>query len=136
MEKPAVGTREYCLIFAELINAARRRGVVTYQELADLIGLPLQGSYMGKTLAIFLGLISQEEAKHGRPMLSAIVVNVGGIPGEGFYPIAIQLGLPVGEGDTARHAFWESEKAKVYETWKKSFARKNDHNQEHQESAR
>lgn len=32
MDKPEVGTREYCLIFAELINAARRRGTVTYQE--------------------------------------------------------------------------------------------------------
>jgi hypothetical protein len=44
------GTREYALIFAELITAARYRGTVTYQELAELVGLPLQGNFMGAEL--------------------------------------------------------------------------------------
>ncbi len=41
------GTKDYFLIYAELIRAARYRGTVTYQELADFVGLPLRGSYMG-----------------------------------------------------------------------------------------
>lgn len=44
MDKKYRGTKGYFLIYAELIRAARYRGTVTYQELADLIGLPLHGS--------------------------------------------------------------------------------------------
>ena len=43
------GTKAYLLIYAELITAARYRGTVTYQELAELVGLPLQ---LGSTWAL------------------------------------------------------------------------------------
>ncbi len=46
------GTKAYLLIYAELITAARYRGTVTYQELAELVGLPLHGIYMGSTWAL------------------------------------------------------------------------------------
>jgi hypothetical protein len=78
------GTKEYLLIYSELIRAAQYRGVVTYQELADLVVLPLQGNFMGQELAHHTGEISDNEVAHGRPMLSAIVVGVSGKPGEVF----------------------------------------------------
>jgi hypothetical protein len=48
-------------------------------------------------------------------MLSAIAVGVNGLPGEGFYSLAKQLGKLGGQ---AEFEFWESEKKAVYETWK------------------
>jgi hypothetical protein len=53
------GTKEYFLILAELIQTARYRGTVTYQELADLVGLPLVGAFMGNELGGYLGTISK-----------------------------------------------------------------------------
>ena len=115
------GSKEYFLIFAELIKAARCRGTVTYQELADLIGLPLRGSHMGSVLGGYLGTISEDEVKHGRPMLSAIAVTVEGRPGGGFFTLATQLGKLSGDGTAERQTFWEAEKKAVYATWQKSF---------------
>jgi hypothetical protein len=82
MSKTYRGSKEYLLIYSELIKAAQHHGVVTYQELADLVGLPLQGNFMGKELGHYTGEISREEMEHGRPMLSAIVVGASGKPGE------------------------------------------------------
>ena len=123
MPKPYRGTKEYFLIFAELINAARYRGAVTYQELADLIGLPLKGSHMGSELGEYLGTISEDEVKlYGRPMLSAITVTVAGRPGEGFFGLAKDPGKLQSDDPTEREAFWQAEKRAVYETWQRSFA--------------
>lgn len=117
------GTREYYLIYAELITAARHRGTVTYQELADLVGLPLIGNHMGRELGWYLGVISENEVKHGRPMLSAIAVTVTGKPGGGFFGLAQQLGKLTSDDESVRNAFWEAEKKAVYETWRKTFDR-------------
>lgn len=121
MSKEYRGTREYALVLAELITAARYRGTVTYQELAALIGLPLTGNYMGNELGQYLGAISEDEVKQGRPMLSAIAVTTTGKPGGGFYSWAKSIGR-VASDDPADHAaFWESEKKAVYATWQKTF---------------
>jgi hypothetical protein len=114
------GSKEYLLIYSELIQAAQHYGRVTYQELADLIGLPLQGNYMGKELGHYVGEISREEQEHSRPMLSAIVVGASGKPGEGFFGLAKELGKFTSDDPAAQSAFWEAEKRAVYETWKKS----------------
>jgi hypothetical protein len=115
------GTKEYLLIYSELIRAAQHHGIVTYQELADLIGLPLQGNYMGQELAHHTGAISDEEVAHGRPMLSAIVVGVSGKPGGGFFGKAKDLGKLTTDDPNEQEAFWQAEKKAVYETWKKAF---------------
>jgi hypothetical protein len=116
------GTKEYGLIYAELIVAARHRGTVTYQELADLIGLPTHGIALGVKLGEYIGTISEDEVSHGRPMLSAIVVNVQGKPGEGFYWLARQLGKLKSEHPADEAEFFESEKKAVYKTWQRTFA--------------
>src|SRR5262249_6960595 len=85
------GTKQCALIYAELIAAARHRGTVTYQELAELVGLPIVGAHMGSEIGAYLGVISEDEVRQGRPMLSAIAVNVEGKPGGGFYGLAKEL---------------------------------------------
>jgi hypothetical protein len=115
------GTKAYLLIYAELITAARYRGTVTYQELAELVGLPLQGIYMGAELGEYLGAIVEDEVKHGRPMLSAITVRVTGKPGPGCFALAKELGKLSSDDEGVQQAFWEAEKKAVYETWQRSF---------------
>lgn len=115
---------EYHLVYGKLIEAARYGGTATYQEIAQLAGLPLQGSYMGAEVGNIIGVISANEVCHGRPMLSAIVVGVSGLPGDGFYWWAEQLGRFDGSEDKeARLRFWEEEKQAVYKTWKREFKR-------------
>ncbi|SRR5260221_8745137 len=109
------GTKEYFLILAELIQAARYRGTVTYQELADLIGLPLVGAFMGAELGGYLGAISEEEVQQGRPMLSVLTVTVEGKPGDGFFGLAKDLGKLKSDHPHDRDAFWEAEKRAVYQ---------------------
>jgi len=116
------GTKEYGLIFAELIIAARHRGTVTYQEIAELIGLPTKGIAMGVKIGEYIGTISEDEVSHSRPMLSALVVNVSGKPGAGFYWLARQLGKLNSEHPADEEAFFESEKRAIYRTWQRSFA--------------
>jgi hypothetical protein len=115
------GTKAYFLIYAELIAAARHRGTVTYQELADLVGLPHQGNYMGSELGSYLGAISEDEVRYGRPMLSAIAVTTAGKPGGGFFGLAQQLGILKGDSESDKQAYWEAQKRAVYETWQRSF---------------
>lgn len=35
--------KEYALVYTQLISAAKYRGTVTYQEIAQIMGLPLIG---------------------------------------------------------------------------------------------
>jgi hypothetical protein len=113
------GDQIYLLVYAELISAARYRGLVTYQEIADLMGLPPSGSHMGAQVGHILGEISEEEVHLGRPMLSAVAVNVRGRPGPGFYVLAQALGRLDSEMSEDEQQFWESERKSVYETWQK-----------------
>ncbi|MEW6241039.1 MAG: hypothetical protein AB1564_09565 [Chloroflexota bacterium] len=110
------GTKEYALIQAELIMAAKYRGTITYQEIAKIIGLPLEGNYMGAQIGHLLGEISEDEVEKGRPMLSAVAINTQGTPGPGFFDWARQLGR-LGDNMDEK-AFWQAERKAVYETWK------------------
>jgi hypothetical protein len=73
------GTGKYFLVFNDLGLAAKYRGTVTYQELADLVGLPIVGAHMGTEVGHVLGEISEDQHKLGRPMLSAVAVGVSGM---------------------------------------------------------
>jgi hypothetical protein len=108
------GKKEYLLVYAELILAAKYRGIIQYQEIAQILGLPKSGNYMGSMIGYILGEISDDEVANGRPMLSAIAVGVKGLPGEGFYALARQLGRLK---DDNNQAFWEKERQNVYKTW-------------------
>ena len=82
-----LGTKEYLLVYGELITAARFHGVTTYQAIAQLMGLPFTGSHMGRELGQILGEITEAELDQGRPMLSALAVSVNGTPSEGFFKL-------------------------------------------------
>jgi hypothetical protein len=109
-------SKEYFIAYSILINAARHRGYATYQEIAQAVGWPLSGSYMGGQIGELLGTISGNEKQQGRPMLSSIAVGTSGKPGEGYITWAKRLGF-LKEGDDEQ-AFWENECKKVYEEWK------------------
>jgi hypothetical protein len=113
------GTKAYFLAFSELIAAARYHGLVNYQQIAQLTGLPLSGNYMGRELVQLLGEISEDEFKNGRPMLSALAVSVTtGRPSDYFYNYARDLGKLKSKAKADEQAFWESECKALYETWK------------------
>ena len=111
-----IQTKEYFIAYRILINAAQHHGFATYQEIAQAIGLPTAGNYLGKKIGEILGTISANEKEQGRPMLSAIAIGTNGKTGAGFIPWAKQLGyLKEGEDE---EAFWHKECEKVYEEWK------------------
>ena len=53
------GKKEYSLVYTELITAAKYRGTVTYQEIAQIMGLPLSGNHMSREVGWVLGEISE-----------------------------------------------------------------------------
>jgi hypothetical protein len=112
-------TKQYFIAYSLLINAAQHRGFATYQEIAQAIGLPTAGSYMGSQIGHLLGLISANERKQGRPMLSAIAVGTNGKPGAGFFPYAKDLGY-IKEGEDEQ-TFWENECQKIFDEWKVNY---------------
>jgi hypothetical protein len=99
-------TPAYFIVHGRLIDAARYRGVVTYQELVDLIGLPSSGNYMQHELGLLLGEINEDEVAHGRSMLAAVVVKVTGAVGSGFWRKAKKLGLLNAAGRRTRPPSW------------------------------
>ena len=115
------GSKEYLLVYCELIKAARYKGTTTYQAIAEMMGLPLRGSYMGSEVGKILGEISEDELNQGRPMLSAIAVGVRGLPGPGFFSLAREFAKLQDDSKEGEHRFWEKEKAAVYATWQKEF---------------
>lgn len=112
------GKPEYHRIFSELINAAKYRGTITYQEIAKILGLPLSGNYMGAEIGHLVGEISEDEVIAGRPMLSAVAVNTSGKPGPGFFGLARQLGRLNSNQPSDEARFWKNELAAVYDQWK------------------
>jgi hypothetical protein len=113
------GKKEYHLVYNELINAARYRGTVTYQEIASLMGLPLTGNYMQSQVGHILGEISEDETENDHPMLSAIAVSVSGSSSSGFFELAKLLGKLKDDSEEGRQKFWEETKQSVYKTWRK-----------------
>ncbi len=101
-------------VYEALKQVARARGVVTYSEVASLIGLGITNP-RDPRLRKILHEICSYEVEHGRPMLGAVVVRKADKhPGEGFFKRARELGL-FRESD--KLAFWASELSKVYAYW-------------------
>lgn len=115
------GSKEHFLVYCELIRAARHRGTVTFQEIAEIMGLPLSGGHMAAEVGQMIGAISVDEHGYGRPMLSAIVVSVRDLPGKGFFDLARELGRLQDDSEEGERRFWEEEKKAVYAKWQKDF---------------
>jgi hypothetical protein len=110
------GTTKYIHVLAELVRAAQYHGVTTYQDIAVIMGLPQTGIHMGSEIGQILGEISEDEVRAGRPMLSAVAVNVSGKAGPGFFGLAVQL-RRMSSADEAE--FWKSELEAVYGAWRR-----------------
>ena len=111
------GTTKYVHVLAELVRAAQYRGITTYQDIAVIMGLPIAGSHMGSETGHILGEISEDEVRAGRPMLSAVAVNVNGKVGPGFFDLAKELGrMSPGQDESA---FWKQELEAVYDAWRR-----------------
>lgn len=65
-----------------------------------------------------LGHVTMYEVEHGRPMLTAIVVDEQfGVPGDGFARLARHLGRKIDETFAAETAFWKQEMAHLRSFW-------------------
>jgi alkylated DNA nucleotide flippase Atl1 len=117
------GTAVYRDVYRELINAVRYKGTVTYQELAQMMGLPISGQHMGNQVGWILGEISEDKHLAGRPMLSAVAVGVSGEPGEGFYKLAKDMGILGEISVEEQRKFWKKQREAVYEAWKRVLVR-------------
>jgi hypothetical protein len=111
------GSKEYLLVYRELITAAHYRGLVSYKAIAKILGIEPTGHHMAREVGLVLGEVSEDEHKRSRPLLSALAVGVIGKPGDGFFQLARQLGKQVGETTEAQSRFWQEEKAAAYEEW-------------------
>lgn len=111
------GTKEFFLVYSELIQAARYQGIVYYKRIARLIGIDEPGHHMAREVGQVLGEISEDEHSAGRPMLSAVAVGSEDFPGEGFFALASDLGLLDTEDKSKKQEFWERQRDRVYDTW-------------------
>jgi hypothetical protein len=113
------GSREYGLAYSILIAAAHTAGMVTYESVARITGLPQRGAVMANRVGRLVGEISEDEVIHGRPMLSAVVVEKNtGLPGKGFFKLAQDLKIFHGQSRSAKKTFLSKEKRKLYDLWK------------------
>ncbi len=101
---------------AVLIEVARKKERVSYSELAAKVR-SMNFDPLDTRLVHLLGQIGRDEAKAGRGLLSAVVVDQTGDtrPGQGFVDLAKSLGR-----DTADEAAcWMKECDAVHAHWSK-----------------
>ncbi len=111
--------KAFIRVYGLLIRAAETRQPVTYGQIAEIMGLPQGGSYMGQMVGKMLGAITERERAAGRPMLSAVAVSsTNQMPGPGFYGLAEEYGLiPTGASNEEKRGFWREERERVYDEW-------------------
>jgi len=109
------GDEKFLKVYYKLIRTAQKRRTISYKDVAEIIGLPIRGDHMAREAGQILGEISEWEHNEGRPLLSAVVIREDiGIPGEGFFKLARQLGKLQGQNE---QDFWENELHDIYDTW-------------------
>jgi len=104
-------------IYAKLKEVAQGRCLITYEELnQDLnLGLDFNKPEDRKRIGGWLDEINRYEHQQNHPMLSAVVVLKNKyIPGEGFFPLARELGRFRGSD---KDTFWINELKEVHNHW-------------------
>lgn len=103
-------------LYETLVDAARQRRVITYSDAAAVVDLSMRNPYHRKLLGQYLGAISEYEVEHGRPMLSAVVVQKGSHrTGTGFDHLGEEIGRKSSFEDDA--TFEGRELARVWAHW-------------------
>lgn len=109
------------ILKATMIEIAKNRSFITYQQLSDQcnLGLDMVDIAQRKILANKLGEISTIESNAGRPLLSVVVFSqINNQPGNGFFTLANQLGLYHGGNNPGqRDIFFINELNKCYNYW-------------------
>ena len=97
----------------KLIEIAGKGETITYKKLMNEMGGPGRG-YIGQVLEE----ICQEEARHARPLLGALVVHtVDLLPGNGFWKLSVVRKHFSRASRKEKIDFWERERDKVYRHW-------------------
>ena len=97
-----------------LRNKARRRDLVTYGEVAPLLGVDTGNEYSGTHVGRVLDVLNRREFDQSRPLISAIVVSADtGQPGSGYYGCARELRRY--RGDDFEE--WAIEVGRVHDYW-------------------
>lgn len=100
-------------------QVAASEQLISYGEVAMMIGIGTQGNANRNTLTSILDQINQREVNAGRPLLSALVVHQHGrTPGPGFYNCARALGRLRSRDEVDEIAFWANEVKAVYACWR------------------
>lgn len=105
----------------KLIKIAKKDETINYGEIMNEFGIPRGNPKKGIGIGDVLGEISKSEVAEGKPMLSAIVVKKDGTKkiGDGFYPLARELGLLKSEDREEEVAFLHEQQVKVWKQYKK-----------------
>jgi hypothetical protein len=104
----------YQVIYERLVAAARQRSRVFHSEVRGLLeALPGDPPEVDQVLAQIAG----DEHRHGRPLLTALVVTGKSIPGNIFFSSARDLGALTSSDPAEEMRFWMAEEARVYDTW-------------------
>jgi hypothetical protein len=103
-------------LYAFLVAAARQQRTVSYSAAGQVVGLSMRNPHHRRLLGQLLGAISEHEARHGRPMLSSIVVHKDSKRlGSGFYQLGEELHRKSSGED--EDAFAERELVRTFEHW-------------------
>jgi len=109
-------TPHYTTILRRLLTAAKNHEPpLHYSEVFNIMGLK-SGNYAAAEAGRLLDEINQHAHKQGEPLLSALVVNSNtGIPGEGFFKLAADLGrLESNALSPRKREFWKKEVQAIY----------------------
>jgi hypothetical protein len=111
--------KAFLRVYALLIDAAERRSLVEYMDVARIMGIDKPSQHMARTTGLMLGAISDREHACGRPMLSAVAVSsTNRQPSKGFFLLAEQNGrIRANASPEEQKAFWEAERDRVFEEW-------------------
>jgi hypothetical protein len=102
-------------LFRDLIEVARARRTITYQEAAEVVRLDLRSSGQRAELSAMLRAISLHEHQQGRPLLSVVVVSEAtNFPGRGFFRLLESLCFTIKDTE---EAVYERELSRVHEHW-------------------
>ena len=83
----------FAWVRAALIEAARDRRLLTYQDVADIMGYSGKGvEWAGQSGRWAMRLTSSSTTRAARTLSALIVKSGSRMPGEGFYLVAIELG--------------------------------------------
>ena len=102
-----------------LIRRACARRTITYGELAQRVGLPLQPYILSRQLPGLLDDISMAEHDEGWPLLSVQVLRkADGLPGVGFFKLVRTIGrLPPNVSKVGERAYFRKELQRVHSAW-------------------